>query len=151
MSRGLGGPQGRSGRVRKILPPPGFDPRTVQPLASRYTEWAIAAHTILCILWKTNFVAFGALWDCFIFVPLLYLKLLATNKRHWEAGELSRYRELRCGLADRTIAARLPADARDLCLLHCVQTDSGGHKSGGPPSLLLSGDRQKSLSEVKRL
>jgi hypothetical protein len=27
----LGGPQGRSGQVRKISPPPGFDPRTVQP------------------------------------------------------------------------------------------------------------------------
>jgi hypothetical protein len=27
--RRLGGPQGRSGRVLKILPPPGFDPRTV--------------------------------------------------------------------------------------------------------------------------
>ena len=26
----LGGPPGRSGQVRKILPPPGFDPRTVQ-------------------------------------------------------------------------------------------------------------------------
>jgi len=26
------------GRVRKILPPPGFDPWTVQPLASRYTD-----------------------------------------------------------------------------------------------------------------
>jgi hypothetical protein len=36
--RRLGGPQGRSGRVRKILPPPGFDPRTVQPVASRYTD-----------------------------------------------------------------------------------------------------------------
>ena len=36
--RRLGGPQGRSGRVRKISPPPGFDPRTVQPVASRYTD-----------------------------------------------------------------------------------------------------------------
>ena len=36
--RRLGGPQSRSGRVRKILPPPGFDPRTVQPVASRYTD-----------------------------------------------------------------------------------------------------------------
>jgi len=35
--RRLGGPQGRSGQVRKISPPPGFDPRTVQPVASRYT------------------------------------------------------------------------------------------------------------------
>ena len=34
--RRLGGPQGRSGRARKISPPPGFDPRTVQPVASRY-------------------------------------------------------------------------------------------------------------------
>jgi hypothetical protein len=39
--RRLGGPQGRSGRVRKISPPPGFDPRTVQPVASRYTDYAI--------------------------------------------------------------------------------------------------------------
>jgi hypothetical protein len=38
--RRLGGPQGRSGRVRKISPPPGFDPRIVQPVASRYTDWA---------------------------------------------------------------------------------------------------------------
>jgi len=36
--RRLGGPQGRSGRVRKISPPPGLDPRTVQPVASRYTK-----------------------------------------------------------------------------------------------------------------
>ena len=42
--RRLGGPQGLSGRVRNILPPPGFDPRTVQPVASRYTDCAIAAH-----------------------------------------------------------------------------------------------------------
>ena len=37
--RGLGGPQGR-----KISPPPGYKPRTVQPVASRYTDWAIPAH-----------------------------------------------------------------------------------------------------------
>jgi hypothetical protein len=36
----LGGPQGRSGQVRKISPLPGFDPRTVQPVASRYTDYA---------------------------------------------------------------------------------------------------------------
>jgi hypothetical protein len=34
----LGGPQGRSGRMRKISLPPGFDPLTVQPVASRYTD-----------------------------------------------------------------------------------------------------------------
>ena len=38
--RRLGGPRGRSGEVRKISPPPGFDPRIVEPVASRYTDWA---------------------------------------------------------------------------------------------------------------
>jgi len=37
----LGGPQGRSGQMRKISPPLEFDPRAVQPVASRYTDWAI--------------------------------------------------------------------------------------------------------------
>jgi hypothetical protein len=43
--RRLGRPQGRSERVLKISPPPGFDPRTVQLVASRYTGCAIV------ILW----------------------------------------------------------------------------------------------------
>ena len=34
----LGGSQGRCGWVRKISPPPGFDPRIVQPVASRYAD-----------------------------------------------------------------------------------------------------------------
>jgi len=37
--RRLGGPQGQSGQVQKISPPPGFDPQTVQPVASRYTDY----------------------------------------------------------------------------------------------------------------
>ena len=36
--RTLGGPQGRSGRVGKILPLPGFIRRTVQLVAIRYTD-----------------------------------------------------------------------------------------------------------------
>jgi hypothetical protein len=36
--RRLGGPQGRSERVQKISRTPGFDPRTVQPVVSRYTD-----------------------------------------------------------------------------------------------------------------
>jgi hypothetical protein len=39
--RKLGGPQGRSGWVQKISPPPGFDPWTVQPAASCYTDYTI--------------------------------------------------------------------------------------------------------------
>ena len=40
LCRWLGGPQGRSGLVRKISPPLGFDSRTVQPVANRYTDCA---------------------------------------------------------------------------------------------------------------
>jgi len=36
--RRLSGPPGLSGWVRKISPPSGFDPRTVEPVVSRYTD-----------------------------------------------------------------------------------------------------------------
>jgi len=42
--RGLGWPEGWFGWVRKISPPPGFDPLSVQPVVRRYTDWAIPAH-----------------------------------------------------------------------------------------------------------
>jgi hypothetical protein len=41
--RRLAGPQRRSGRIRKISSTPGFDLRTVEPLASRYTDEPILA------------------------------------------------------------------------------------------------------------
>ena len=37
----VGGPQDRSGEVQKISLPPGFDPRTVQSVASRYTDYLV--------------------------------------------------------------------------------------------------------------
>ena len=45
--RRLDRPQGRSGRVWKISSPPEFDHRTVQSVASRYTDWASVEN----ILW----------------------------------------------------------------------------------------------------
>jgi len=39
--RRLGGPQGWSGWVWNVLPPPGFDPQTVQPKVCCCTDWAI--------------------------------------------------------------------------------------------------------------
>jgi hypothetical protein len=42
--RRLGRPQGLSGWVLKILPPPGFNPQTIQLVASRYTDYAILAN-----------------------------------------------------------------------------------------------------------
>jgi len=40
LHRRLSGSQGRSGRVRRISPPPGFDPRNAQSVVSHYTDWA---------------------------------------------------------------------------------------------------------------
>ena len=40
---------------RKISPPPGFDPRTVQPVVSRYTDWATRPTTITVLLWNVEY------------------------------------------------------------------------------------------------
>ena len=40
----LGGPQGKCAWLRKMSLLPGFDPRTVQPTYSRYTDCVIPAH-----------------------------------------------------------------------------------------------------------
>jgi hypothetical protein len=42
-----GGPRGRSRRVRmkNLLPPPGYEPRNVHPVASGYNDWAIDSPT----------------------------------------------------------------------------------------------------------
>jgi hypothetical protein len=52
--RRLGGPQSRYGQVRKISPSRGFDPRTVQSVASRYTDCAIPGNcgTLLTQDWS---------------------------------------------------------------------------------------------------
>ena len=44
--RRLGGPQGRSGWMQKISPPTRFNPRTIQPVVSRYTNCAIPEEDI---------------------------------------------------------------------------------------------------------
>jgi len=46
----LGGLQGKSERVGNISPPPGFDPRIVQPVANRYTDYANLAPIIIIIM-----------------------------------------------------------------------------------------------------
>jgi hypothetical protein len=62
--RRLGETQGQSGQVRKISPSPGFDTRTAQPVASRYTDWA-TGRTLPCIYYTT-------------FKLIYYLELLYT-------------------------------------------------------------------------
>ena len=85
LHRRLGRPQGRSRRIRKLSPPPGFDPRTVQPVASRNTDWAIAAHT--CNLMTSNLIVITK-GPYFVFsyrpsyntgVPFSYSKVPSTS------------------------------------------------------------------------
>ena len=64
--RRLGGPQGRSGQVRKISSPPGFDPLTVQPVASRYTDWAV---------WPAHII-----WNVFKLLIILEFKFVNQGK-----------------------------------------------------------------------
>jgi hypothetical protein len=43
--RRIAGPCGQSRLVRKILTPPGFEPRIVQPITSRYTDYVSVIDT----------------------------------------------------------------------------------------------------------
>jgi hypothetical protein len=49
------GPRAGLDRCEKSHPPPGFDSRTVQPVARRYTDYAIPAHYPASVL----FVSFA--------------------------------------------------------------------------------------------
>jgi len=51
--RRLGGPQGRSGRAENLVPT-GIRSRTVQPVVSRYTDWATGPTYTFCRLLKTE-------------------------------------------------------------------------------------------------
>jgi hypothetical protein len=42
----MGGWVGPRAGVWKISPPPGVDPRTIQPVASRYTDYDIPVHSL---------------------------------------------------------------------------------------------------------
>ena len=52
--RRLDGPRAGLDMCEKPRPPPGFDPCTVQPVASLYTDWATPAHII-----RNNFLLFA--------------------------------------------------------------------------------------------
>ena len=70
--RRLGGPQDRSGHLRKISPPPGFGLQTVQPVAIRYTEYATRP-TKMIERWK-EFWQHGSL-------KALQLSIIGERKR----------------------------------------------------------------------
>ena len=71
--RRLGGRQSRSGRVRKISPPPGFDRRTVQPVASRCPGSPVI---FLYVALNWNSVSFSAVFQ------------LSTEKIHFPTRTL---------------------------------------------------------------
>jgi hypothetical protein len=68
LCRRQGRPQGRSGLVRKISPPPGFDSRNVQPEAGRYIYWAIAVHQSIPGLFPGPLISIGYI-SCFPICP----------------------------------------------------------------------------------
>ena len=59
--RRLGGTQGRSGRVRKISPPPEFDPRTVQSVTSCYSGFITRCFIYFRHLYTCRGVSFTSL------------------------------------------------------------------------------------------
>jgi hypothetical protein len=59
----LSGPQGPSGQVRKISPPPGFDPRTVQPVVSRYADYDTSAENHFDYKLLLHFLHVSCLYD----------------------------------------------------------------------------------------
>jgi hypothetical protein len=83
--RGLGGPQSRSGRVRKFSPPPEFDPRTVQPVASLYIDRAIPAHLVFMACLEITNSEFGGR-HCSVSVSLL--TALWSNDEECGRGQL---------------------------------------------------------------
>ena len=58
--RRLGRPHSRSGQVRKMSPTMGFDPRTVQPVASRYIEYATRPTSFAC---RHSWIDFRFRWN----------------------------------------------------------------------------------------
>jgi hypothetical protein len=61
--RRLGRTRGRSRRVQKITHLPGFDLRTVQPVASRYTDYAILAACICGVRLNYCTVDCNSMWN----------------------------------------------------------------------------------------
>ena len=85
--RRVGGPRGRSGRLRKISSPPGFDPRTVQPAASRYTVTS-SCHRLhyksLALIWTPPTVREQRTWTSPEKQPTQWVfKLLFANSLIW--------------------------------------------------------------------
>ena len=91
--RRLGGPQGWSGQVQKIMSPPGFDSRTVQSVASCYTNYVAQPTSTECGTWELFYRQhlLGDKPQCYLQTyELLHLSVLsiisAYNKNKYIVG-----------------------------------------------------------------
>ena len=69
--RKLGGPQGRSGHVRKISPPSGLDPRAVKTVTSSYTDWA--TRPTITLNGRSIIMTFLFDWMSLLFMGFVFL------------------------------------------------------------------------------
>ena len=112
----LGGPQGRCGPIRKISPPPGFDPVTVQPITSRYTDYVIPSH----FQWEIQ----DYIW------PKTVRITEGPPNFYFSDGDI-------CSLTQRTDVAfprqqwlrKRPTTLRNICIAHLVFSLSMHHVS----------------------
>ena len=74
-----------SGRARKMSPSPGFDLRSVQPVASRYTDWTIPALPILTEHFVANWKLLQKL-QCYV------CTFLALTHTHTHAHHAVKFR-----------------------------------------------------------
>jgi len=88
----LNGPRGRFGRVRKISLPQGFDPRTLQTVASRYTDWAVPAR-LYPVLLRNEHIPFSQSFQIQHQTNSFVLKREAL--RSFEASEQTFYQKQR--------------------------------------------------------
>jgi hypothetical protein len=80
--RKLGGSHGHSEWVQKFLPLPGFDPWTVQPVASHYTNCAILALFILNTVHQNLLVTFDEIQYCETIKSCNYMKPIPNMRKH---------------------------------------------------------------------
>jgi len=102
--RRLGGPQSRSGQVRKISPPLGFNPRNVQPVASRYTDCDILdpSERLYMTLILSHRVSTNVL---FVFLKCYYVICKAEMCSLLRTVCLAHLNMETCSVPDRTISS----------------------------------------------
>jgi hypothetical protein len=120
--RKLRGPQGQSGWVWIILAPLGFNPRTIQPILSCYTNWAILVHHDVFVFKKINNLC--AVWS---YCMLYYYYLVNSQDQICTSHVIYILMLVTVSLVQETSAVSTavePCDLRDICLAQRYPTGS---------------------------